>query len=161
MMSYSTDAAADTPYLHIWDGSTWLPVSTERFNSGEFLLAPVEKMVVVGLEDDQTAFLIETSLGWCPEVLHMDTVEVTPLINQLGKVFSFSRGDWEWIAARYQLALTDVTADLPRESWYDSNRPQDVPNSPAPWKKQPQGESVPPPSTSLTPVEDVEMPQDL
>ena len=154
MMSYALDAAAETPFLHIWDGNAWLPVSPKRFSTGNFLLVPVEKMVVVGLEDDQTATLIQTSLGWCPEVLHVSTVEVTPLINQLGKVFGFSRGDWEWIAARYQLALTDMTADQPKQSWYDSNQPEDIPRTSAPWKKQQTDTSLPPPSTSLTPVED-------
>jgi hypothetical protein len=152
MMSYAPSAAPESPFLHLWDGTQWLPVSGERFRSGSFLLADVNQVLVVGPENARTAHLIETSLGWCPEVLHLTTQEVTPLINQLGKIFSFSRGDWEWIASRYQLELTDLTAEFPRNSWYETHRPEDVPKTPPPWKRSGSAEAVPPPSTSLAPM---------
>ena len=154
MVSYATNVSPSEPFLHIWGGEQWLPVSGERFTSGNFLRNTADQVIVVGPEDDRTAFLIETALGWCPEVLHMSTLEVTPLINQLGKVYDFSKGDWEWLAERYQLQLTDLTADTPRESWYETHQPSDVPRTPPPWRKSPEGEALPPPSTSLSPVEE-------
>lgn len=154
MMTYSPDAPADSPFLHIWDGARWLPVSVERFSTGSFLANKASRLVVVGDETERTAVLIERSMGWCPEVLHMQTGNVTELINQLGKVYGFSRADWEWIAQRYQLKMEDLTKDLPRDSWYDTNTPADVPVTDPPWKrKSTRNVVVPPPTTSLTPLE--------
>jgi hypothetical protein len=155
MMSYSPKAPAATPFLHIWDGQRWLPVSPDKFMSGTFLTNPTTRMVVVGEENDRTAVLIEQALNWCPEVLHMETSNVTELINQLGKVYDFSRSDWEWIAQRYQLQLEDLTKNLPRESWYDTHTSSDVPQTAPPWRQKKQSTvTPPPPATSLTPLED-------
>lgn len=162
MMSYSPSAPADSPFLHIWDGSRWIPVAPEKFRSGTFLKNSASQLVVVGVENERTAYFIETALGWCPEVLHMETTQVTGLINQLGKVYGFSRSDWEWIAQRYQLQLEDLTRDLPRTSWYDTHTTEDVPVTPPPWKQKKQREQVPPPpTTSLTPVEESSEPYQL
>ena len=159
MMSYAPEAAPNRPFLHIWDGNQWLPVSSEAFASGSFMKVPVQQVIVVGLENDRTAHLIETSLMWCPEVLNMSTYDVTALINQLGRIYDFSKAEWEWVAERYQLELQDLTSDLPQQSWYDRNHPSDVPRTPPPWKQKKSTGSVPPPSTSLTPVEPLPEPQ--
>jgi len=155
MMSYAPEAPAESPFLHIWDGERWLPVPEASFSSGNFLTNSVDRMVIVGEETDQTAFLIQQALAWCPEVLHMETLRVTDLINQLGKVYGFSSSEWEWIAQRYQLELDNLTKELPRQSWYDTHRPADVPVTQPPWRQKKQTSPVPPPpATSLTPLED-------
>lgn len=159
MMSYALDAEADQPFLHIWDGQRWLPVSSEKFSSGTFLANSASQVVIVGEQSDQIAYLIEEALNWCPEVLHMENVRVTDLINQLGKVYDFSSSDWEWIAKRYQLQLDDLTKDLPRSNWYDTHSPKDVPVTDPPWRQKKNKVPVapPPPTTSLTPLEEEDM----
>jgi hypothetical protein len=156
MVSYAVNAPADAPYLHIWDGERWLPVPPDSFAAGSFITKPAARVVVVGDENDQTAFLIEEALAWCPEVLHIRNTSVTELINQLGKVYGLNSAEWRWMAERYQLELEDLNRNLPQSNWYATHGPRDVPRTPPPWKRKQTAEEAPPPSTSLAPIEDAE-----
>jgi hypothetical protein len=156
MMSYDLDADADAPFLHIWDGEGWRPVPADLFASGGFLKGNASRVVVVGEETDQTAFLIEQALAWCPEVLHMRTTDVTELINRLGKVYGLSNGQWRWIAERYELELENLNRGLPRSNWYRTHSPRDVPETDPPWKRRKPQEMPEPPATSLSPIEETE-----
>lgn len=154
MVSYAVDAPADSPFLHIWDGESWIPVPGDKYSSGAFVVDDVRQVVVVGQETDQTATLIEEALVWCPEVLHMQTDNVTQLLNQLGKVYGLNTKEWEWIAERYQLQLDNLTKDTPRSNWYDTHTPRDVPVTDPPWRRKKGQASSEAPATSLTPMEE-------
>jgi len=154
MMSYDLRASATEPFLHIWNGERWLPVPVETFLNGSFLAGTASQVIVVGEENEQTAFLIERSLAWCPEVLHMKTSNVTELINRLGKVYGLGSKDWEWIAERYALDLENLNRDLPQSDWYGTHSPRDVPVTDPPWRKRKNPQDAQPPSTSLAPIPD-------
>lgn len=151
LMTYADTTSPDKPFLHLWDGSHWLRVSPEKFRTGDFLRNPASKLVVVGEESELAARLIEQGLNWSPEVLHLGSLNVTELINQMGKLYQFNRREWEWMARRYDLALEDLRADMQPTSWYDSNRASTLPPAERPWHRTNPASSQAP-QTSLTPV---------
>lgn len=151
LMTYAENTSLEEAYIHLWDGEQWLRVSPERYRNGTFLRNSASKVLVVGEENDLTAGLIGQGLSWSPEVLHLGTLNVTELINQMGRLFEFDRREWDWMAKRYDLTLEDLGAHVEPQSWYDSNRASTLPPAEKPWKKT-QDVSSPAPQTSLTPM---------
>lgn len=151
LMSYAPESPPSDPFIHAWGGVRWLRVEASDYADGSFLLNPSARLLVVGPSNDLTASLIEQGIGWSPEVLHLESGNVTRLINAMGRLFSFSRRDWEWFAARYELALEDLNRDVRKQSWYDTYRASDLPPRTNPFRKE---KAVDPaPRTSLTPIQ--------
>lgn len=127
LMSYAPESRPADPFLHAWNGDRWIRVESSDFADGSFLLNPAVRLLVVGPSNDLTAALIEQGVVWSPEVLHLESGNVTRLINAMGRLFSFSRLDWEWFAARYELDLEDLNQDVREQSWYDTYKASDLP----------------------------------
>jgi len=153
LMTYAASEPPESPFLNLWDGSQWIRIPAERFAAGAFLKNRSETLVVVGPENEKTASLLQKGLAWNEEVLLLDTLSVTELLNHFGRMFSFSRADWHWYAQRYGLELEDLTPREARQSWYDQERASALPPGDRPWRAR--GDTPPPADfdVSLTPME--------
>jgi hypothetical protein len=116
-------------------------VSPEAFATGSFLRQPPAKVLVVGAPNPLTTRLIEITAAWSPEVLNLESTNITELVNSLGRVFSFRQNDWAWFAKRYDLKLEDLNALASRRSWYDSNRASQLPPPGNPLQRNANAES--------------------
>lgn len=151
LMTYADSTSPDEPFIHIWDGSRWLHVSPEKYRKGDFIRNRASNLLIVGKENVLTAGLIEQGFNWSPEVLHVGSLNVTELINQIGKLYDFNRREWEWFAKRYDLTLEDAGSATEQISWYDSHRASTLPPAERPWAKEKSSTSRMP-QTSLSPV---------
>lgn len=152
LMTYAPNTPTHQMFIHIWDGSKWLPVPQSSFERGTFIKNKASRVLVVGEENALTAALIEKALVWSPEVLHLGSDNITELINQMGRLYGFKRSEWEWIARRYALQLEDLNQERVQTSWYDENKASDLPPSESPWKAHSKELAPQPPETSLTPL---------
>lgn len=151
LMTYA-ETSPDRLFLHIWDKEKWIPVPPTSFETGAFIKNPASRMLIVGEENKLTASLIEFAMSWSPEVLHLGTTDITELLNQMGRLYGFSKKDWQWISSRYDLTLEDINRDRVQESWYDRNKASDLPPSEGPWGKSKEDTLSVPPETSLSPL---------
>ena len=135
IVSYQGDAATAVPVLHAWNGSEWVAVQVGDYEQGNFLQVTPVRVVVVGDEKLAPPVLTSAASVWCPEVLNIASVETAPLVNEMGKLFTFSRYDWDWFARRYNLTLQDENADRRSKSWYDRPSYKDK------WSKDKSGEA--------------------
>lgn len=103
--------------LHAWDGSAWIPISTESFSQATFLRVPPRRAVLVGDESLLPRVLVD-GVGWCSQVWQVPSVRTDDLVNSFGKIFSFRKSEWEWFAGRYKLDLEDLHQDVRKDSWY-------------------------------------------
>ena len=150
LMTYAPETASDALFLHAWDGGRWVRVAQRDYADGSFLLNPSARLLVIGPANDLTATLIERGIGWSPEVLHLESQNVTNLINALGRLFDFKKSDWEWFAGRYELSLEDLNTDVRQQSWYDTHRASELPPPINPLRKPRPVEAAP--RTSLAPI---------
>ncbi|GEM_PF-3110272 len=157
LVAYDQSAPADEPVLHAWTGERWVYISSSRFSNGNLLKSPPTRTVIIGEDNERTAELIDRAAVWSPEVLNLDSTDMTNLINAIGRMSNFKKKDWEWFALRYDLQVQNLNQEVNQESWYDTTRREDIPKAGNPIKamegrKSTQQESIPP--SSLQPLED-------
>jgi hypothetical protein len=121
LMTYEVGVPANEPFLNAWSGSQWVRVPADAYASGTFALSSPGRTVVVGQPTEQVAKLIEMSAAWAPQVLNVESDGTAELVNAMGRFFNFSRREWEWYAARYQLKLEDLNYEVRHQSWYDTH----------------------------------------
>jgi len=150
LMSYAPASKPQDPFLHVWNGSEWLRVPSNRYADGSFLKRAPGTVLVVGGNDALTTILIEQAVDWSPEVLNVASGPVTDVINSLGRLFQFSRSDWKWFASEYNLKLENLNEGREEKGWYDSHSPSDIPQTPNPILKPfSKSEDVYEPSSNL------------
>ncbi|MFH0909372.1 MAG: hypothetical protein V1929_11465 [bacterium] len=122
LVSYQGEAVTADPLLHAWNGQEWIRITLSDYRDVNFLQQTPNRTVLVG--DDQTlpASLSEAS-SWSPQVVCFTDLDTAALVNEFGKLFSFTEQDWKWFAARYNLDLQDENAPLRSRSWYDQPGP--------------------------------------
>ncbi len=121
LMTYEAGLPPDQPFLNAWSGERWVRVPAEAYVAGTFAASHPGRTVVVGLPNAQVAKLIEMSSAWTPQVLNVESEATAELVNAMGRFFQFSRREWEWYAARYQLKLEDLNYEVRHQSWYDTH----------------------------------------
>ncbi len=135
LMSYAPASKPTDPFLHVWNGTAWLRVPSSRYANGSFLKNNPGTVLILGGNDALTTVLIEQAVDWSPEVLNVEPGQVTEVINSLGKLFQFSRSDWKWFAAEYDLQLENLNEGRKEAGWYDSHTPADIPQTRNPISK--------------------------
>lgn len=162
LMSYAPQSKPQDPFLHVWNGNTWLRVPAEKYASGTFLRTKPDAVLVLGGNNALTTVLIEQAVDWSPEVLNVAPGSIAEVINSFGRLFRFSRSDWKWFAAEYDLKLEDLNQGKKEEGWYDSHSPEDIPKTRNPLFKKSKESDVPDSSLEaidVTPVtEDTAIP---
>lgn len=117
----SYQGAADTLALHVWDGTTWLPLTVSDYQSGSFLATYPGRVILVGGDDILPVETRKVS-AWCDSVAQVPALETAALVNGIGTILPFTPADWRWFAGRYNLSLKNVAADAQaaagKENWY-------------------------------------------
>ena len=154
IVSYQGDASTAEPVLHAWNGAEWVAVAVADYEQGNFLQVSPSRVVVVGDEKLAPPVLTSAASVWCPQVVNVASVETAPLVNEMAKLFTFSRYDWDWFARRYNLKLQDENAERRSKSWYDRPSYEDK------WSKKKSNESKEPSPAGieLAPAEQVPAP---
>jgi hypothetical protein len=137
LMTYDTDAPDESPFLHTWNGTEWLRLSPESYQSGSFLRRDPLRVIVVGPPTPQVSVLVEQATLWSRrEVLNIESADPVEVINALGRIFDIRPRDWRWLANRYVLELEDLNRDTGHLSWYDTYRASDLPPPTSPFGRR-------------------------
>lgn len=174
--TYRKEPATDRLRLHGWTGEQWIPIATEEYEGGQFLLREPERIILVGDDRLLPIALVQAS-DWGPLVMSVETLETDEYLNTMGQLFEFTASEWRWFARRYNMALEDQTPPRSRVSWYDQmsaahRQPQrrhagdlpptrDIEPAPVvsfeePRREEDRPEKVPMPEPQLEPVMDFE-----
>lgn len=125
LVSYQGDATTETPLLHAWNGTEWVYVSAEDFREAQFLQVTPGQAILVGDESLLPPMLVTSVGAWCPKTLTVPATDPAGLVNALGAHLDFAPSEWKWMAARYNMDLTDLNAERRSESWYDQKGYED------------------------------------
>jgi hypothetical protein len=121
LVAYQQSPQRSDPVLHVWNGNEWVPISMQGYESLSFLRVPPAEVVLVGTDEAIPRSLAVAS--WQDQhhfkVQHVSTHQTAGLLNELGRIFHFSRREWEWYAARYGLEISDANQAMRGKSFYD------------------------------------------
>jgi len=119
LVSYQN--AGDALALHVWDGTSWLPLTVSDYQSGSFLATYPARVFLVGGDDILPVETRKVS-GWCDSVAQVPALDTAGLVNGIGTILPFTPADWRWFAGRYNLSLRNVAEDAQlaagKENWY-------------------------------------------
>lgn len=159
LVSYDTAAPAEAPFLHTWNGTGWMRLSAEGYQSGNFLRRDPLRVIVVGPPTPRVALLVEQATLWSRrEVLNIESNDPVEVINALGRILDIRPRDWRWLANRYVLELEDLNRHTENLSWYDTYRASDLPPPTSPFGRRRAPTEPEPglrPIITLEPVEQV------
>lgn len=126
LVAFQGDAHDERPTLHVWNGEEWAPISLRDLAEARFVQTVPTRVVLIG---DETVLppVVAEATAWCARTAAATSLDTAGLVNDLGHLFQFSRSEWAWFAARYNLTLKDRSAET-RSSWYD--RPENAPPPP-------------------------------
>ncbi len=134
LVSYQGDATTDVPLIHAWNGQEWVSVTLEDYREASFLQVTPLRTIIVGDESMVPAVLTEAS-SWCQDVINIPSIDTATMVNSFGRLFDFTRSDWQWFSKRYNLGLQDINAEKRNRSWYDfpfvekkADVPQEIPS---------------------------------
>ena len=119
LVSYQEQEASEEPYIHVWDGATWQPLSYAHFQQGDFMLVSPHRVVVAGSKSPLSDKIVTAASSWktAKAPVFVESRNYDDLINRFGTVFEFKKSDYKWYAERYGLEVKDLAAK--RTSWYD------------------------------------------
>lgn len=125
----SYQGSGDALALHVWDGTTWLPLTVSDYQSGSFLASYPGRVILVGGDDILPVETRKVS-GWCDSVSQVPALDTPGLVNGIGTMLPFTPADWRWFAGRYNLSLKNVASEAQaaagRENWYgEKGKPAD------------------------------------
>jgi hypothetical protein len=126
----SYQGSGDALALHVWDGTTWIPLTVSDYQSGSFLATYPGRVILVGGDDILPVETRKVS-AWCDSVAQVPALETSGLVNGIGTILPFTPADWRWFAGRYNLTLRNVAEDeqlaARRENWYAEDGKVDDP----------------------------------
>lgn len=152
LVAYQGDARSESPLIHVWSGQEWLPVQATDYEEGNFLQVAPARAILVG-DDDLLPPRMSRIAAWCPAQERVRRLDTGGLVNDFGKLFQFSSGDWKWFARRYNLKLQVLNEDQLQKSWYDYPHPELKPKREQPVRPSLQSTTAEPPAPQ-TPVEE-------
>ena len=160
LVSYQGDATTDVPLIHAWNGQEWVAVALDDYREASFLQVTPLRTIIVGDESMVPAVLTEAG-SWCQEVVNIPSIDTATMVNSFGRLFDFSRSDWQWFSKRYNLGLQDMNSEKRKRSWYDfpfvekkTEQPEEVqPAEPAPEVQPPVADDLPPSTEVLPPTD--------
>ncbi|MFA5043401.1 MAG: hypothetical protein WC381_07725 [Kiritimatiellia bacterium] len=121
VLSCRGDARAADPLLFVWTNGAWQYVTPDDFRERRFVPEWPRRVVVIG-ETQALPALLEDEAAWGADVTRLKTMALADLINGMDPVFHFTDREWEWLARRYALNLTDVNTPLREFNPYDIPR---------------------------------------
>lgn len=121
VVSWHGDAKTAEPVLHVWSGSDWQYVSLPAFSDKSFLPGAVSQAIVIG-DDQIVPAVLLNSMPWCSDVKRIQTINIADLVNGLDQSLKFRDDEWQWLAGRNELTLTDQNAERRKYNPYDTPR---------------------------------------
>lgn len=135
LVSYQGEATTAEPLLHVWNGTAWDPITLHDLREISFVQKTPTRAILVG-GDDLLPATVRESVAWMPEVVYIRDLSNAALLNEFGRLQSWTRREWSWFATRYNLNLEDEAAPMRARSWYDQpasslrRNEADVPSAP-------------------------------
>jgi len=118
LVSYQGEATTAEPLLHVWNGTSWSPITLHDLREMSFVQKTPTRAILIG-NDELLPASVRESLAWMPEVVFIRDLTNTSLLNEFGRIQSWSKREWNWFSTRYNLSLEDEAAPLRKRSWYD------------------------------------------
>ena len=118
LVSYRGDATTEKPLLHLWTGQEWKYIPLAEFQSGLFMERKPSQTVVIGEARMVPQALAPMSV-WAGKQTAITSLFTDEILNQVSKPLRFSREDWAWFAARYNMQLDDKNAAVRNDSFYN------------------------------------------
>ncbi len=162
LVSYQGESTTAEPVLHVWNGTTWNPISLHDLRELSFVQKTPTRAILIG-NDDLLPATVRESLAWMPEVIYIRDLANANLLNEFGRLQKWSKSEWNWFATRYNLNIEDEAAQLRARSWYDrpaSSLKKNEAPAYAPVPVSSSHQPLPPP-TSLPLKSEVERPSDV
>ena len=119
LVSYRGEATTEKPLMHLWTGQEWKYIALPDFQSGAFLEQKPAQTLVIGDARMVPSAAFAPMAAWAGRQISLPTVFTDEILNQASKALRFSREDWDWFAARYNMKLDDTNAALRGDSWYN------------------------------------------
>lgn len=156
ILSYRKEARGVEPLLFVWKDGAWQYISPDDFRERRFVTESPRQVIMIG--DEQTLpAMLEDEAAWGAEVTRFKTLNIADLLNGINPLLRFTDREWKWLAARYDLTLTDINE--PRRKY----NPYDIPRSKLPLKTKAfeQGEGDTPPAVLIESPAKVSAPAEL
>lgn len=122
LVSYRGEATTAEPLLYAWNGTEWVYVSLQDYREVRFVQDPPKQVVLLGDENTLPASLKQAT-GWAKNVQTVKALDNAALVNEFGRLFKWSKEEWQWFAGRYNLSLQDESEPYRKSSWYDQPGP--------------------------------------
>lgn len=119
----------DKPVLYIWKEGMWSYVSLDAFCSKQFTRDTIDKVIFMGRRDSIPSIL-PNCMQWALEIEHIETFNISEILNSLDNTMNFNESQWRWLAKRYGLNLMDLNAGKRTSNPYDIKR-SELPVDPA------------------------------
>ena len=113
IVSYNSAPNLTQPLIHVWTGSQWEPITVEDYIGGTFMTGKPDRLILLG---DSTTLpeRMTADPAWCSKTYKIATLDTASLVNQFGRILQFTPGQWEWLADRNGLSLTDRNSERRR-----------------------------------------------
>ena len=122
LVSYRGEASTKEPLLYAWNGTEWVFVSVQDYRDARFLQDTPKQVVFIGDENTLPAALRDAT-GWSKNIETFKAVDNAALVNEFGRLFSWTPDEWAWFSSRYNLKLQDEAEPYRHSSWYDQPGP--------------------------------------
>ncbi len=117
LLSYKLGAGGAVS-LHGWNGSEWVNVSLEDFQSGNFFRTGPQSALLVERGDAPMPAALVPPEAWCGPVYKITTTEVRPLLHLTGQYFDFNYKDWKWFSENYRFPIESINPEGLNIAWY-------------------------------------------
>jgi len=116
LIAYKSSGVDEEPVLYIWDKnlSAWKDITIDEYAIGSFSATTPSEIILIGSDNDLPASLI-SGASQAKKVTRIDSLNVAPVINALNKDMKFTTKEWELLAERHGLKITDRNEE--RRRW--------------------------------------------
>lgn len=115
LFAYRTDPGRPAPDVFQWQAGAWRLLAAVEFEESLRLLPDDACVALVGGPGVLPEPLATSVAAAAPKVRRFPTLQPVEIFNGLDDVCRFTPPEWEWLAARYELMLTDENA--PRRAY--------------------------------------------
>ena len=112
VVSYRWERKATPPEFYRWAGTEWVALPVDAY--AKMAAGPV---IIVGIDVPPAVLAVSAATA---KPLVLATFDMAELVNQIDKVLRFTPAEWKWLAARYDLVLTDSNAERRHYGRYGS-----------------------------------------
>jgi hypothetical protein len=118
LLAYDKGTGEEPLLLHRWDAQAkaWKPADIAAYQAGSLFAPKPSRVFLMGNDDDLPAEL--ASASWCRDVTRIPSLKVVDMANTMSPKLKFSEREWNSLAKRHNLKLTDDNAELRRYGRY-------------------------------------------